>query len=170
MTATGRELKDIGMRLALPALIAITILAGPALGQTRTVTLTYRGNPVNAYPGGNSDFPREFVGAPLCEGGVAGSDARHGCVQLNADGTGTWENDVGPGQRLPPARISWFVVADQTGTVTRATTAERDTYFVILRFEEQYYGRSQGDLVAYPANSIRTGERRVVIDSKWRGL
>lgn len=158
------------IRFAFPAFVAAAIWAGPALAQTQPVTLTYRGNPVSAYPGGTTGFPSEFVGAPLCEGGVASSDARHGCIQLNADGTGTWENDVGPGQRLPAAPIRWFVVADQAGTMTRASTEERDTYFVILRFEQQYYGRAPGDLIAFPANVIKTGERRVVIDSKWRRL
>ncbi|HYD13817.1 MAG TPA: hypothetical protein VEC11_13290 [Allosphingosinicella sp.] len=61
-------------------------------------------------------------------------------------------------------------MADQAGTVTRTSTAERDTYFIILRFEQQYYGRAPGDLIAFPANLMKTGARRVVIDSKWRSL
>ena len=150
---------------------AILTLAGtPALAADKPTALTFRDKPVNGYLGGHADFPAAFVGAPLCEGGKAASDARSGCIQLNANGTGTWENDVGPGNRLPPAPIKWYVIADQAGTVTRVSDADSDTFFVILEFTAPYYSRAAGDMIAFPARHIKTGSARVVIDSKYRNL
>lgn len=144
--------------------------AAPSPAAPSTVTLDYKGKPVNAYRGYHPDFPAAFVGAPLCENGQAMSDARSSCIQLNRDGTGTWENDRGPGRVEPAAPIEWFIVADQKGTVTKVGTAERDSYFVILRFTQSYYSAPAGTMRAFPANIVRGAPTRAVIDSKYRNL
>jgi len=149
---------------------AIVLAAAPAIAAEKPTALTFRDKPVNGYLGGHSSFPAAFVGAPLCEGGKAASDATSGCVSLNSDGTGTWENDVGPGARQPPAPIKWYVVADQAGTVTRVSDADADTFFVILEFTAPYYSRAVGDMIAFPARHIKSAPARVVIDSKYRNL
>ena len=152
------------------AVLAAAALAGTAVAQSTTTTpLTYQDRPVNGYLGGNADFPAEFLGT-LCEGGRAAPGPNASCVVLNRDGTGIWENDVGIGQRRPPVPIKWYVVADQQGTVTRASTEERDTYFVILEFTQPYYSFAAGHMLAFPANRLKGSPGRVVIGSKYRDL
>jgi len=158
-------------RFLAAAIGAIALgVGGGAAAQEGPVTLTYNGSPVNAYLGGGGHFPAEFVGRPLCESGRSAPDANTSCLQLNTDGTGTWENDAGPGRRQPPTPIRWYIVADQQGTVTRVSDAESDTYFIIFQFTQPYYARNRGDLMAFPARLIRSSPRRVVIDSKYRSL
>ncbi|WP_428630583.1 hypothetical protein [Sphingopyxis sp.] len=149
---------------------ALALTAAPVGAAEKPTALIYRDKPVNGYLGGSSAFPAAFVGAPLCEGGKSASDASSGCVSLNNDGTGTWENDVGPGARQPPAPIKWYVIADQGGTVTRVSDADADTYFVIFEFTAPYYSRAVGDMIAFPARHIKSAPARVVIDSKYRNL
>lgn len=156
--------------MRLLTIVTIGLFAAtPLAAQDKTPTkLTYREKEVNGYLGGNADFPAAFVGQPLCEGGRPTSDAKTSCIQLNADGTGTWENDRGPGRVEPAAKINWYVVADQQGTVTKVGTPERDTYFLILDFTTEYYGAPVGTKRSYPANVIKETPGRVVIDSKYR--
>lgn len=150
--------------------IAVAFSASATLAADTPTALIYRDKPVNGYLGGHADFPKEFVGQYLCENGSPAPDARSSCIKLDADGNGTWENDVAPGARKPAARIKWYVVADQQGTVTKVSSAEADTYFVILEFAEQYYASAPGDKIAFPARIIRGAPSRVVIDSKYRNL
>lgn len=150
--------------------LALGAMAGAAMAQSSTTTpLTYQGKPVNGYLGGNADFPAEFLGT-LCEGGRSAPGPSASCVVLNRDGTGTWENDVGIGQRRPPTPIKWYVVADQQGTVTRASDEERDTYFLIFEYTASYYSRNPGDLMAMPAVRVKGSPGRVVIGGKYRDL
>ncbi len=150
--------------------VALALAAVPAGAAEKPTALTFRDKPVNGYLGGNSEFPAVFLGAPLCENGKSASDATSGCITLKSDGSGTWENDVGPGVRQPPAPIKWYVVADQAGTVTRVSDADADTYFVILEFTGPYYSKAAGDMIAFPARHIKSAPARVVIDSKYRNL
>jgi len=141
-----------------------------AFAQTTTTTsLIYNGSPVNGYLGGNASFPSEFIGT-LCEGGRSAPDSNNSCVTLNRGGTGTWENDAGPGRRLPPTPIKWYVVADQQGTVTRESSAERDTYYIIFEFAQPYYSFGPGDLYATSASLLKGSTRRVIVHSKYRDL
>ncbi|MCF8505119.1 MAG: hypothetical protein K9G59_09415 [Caulobacter sp.] len=156
--------------IGLTACASLLMTASAVWAATTPTALTYQGNPVNGYLGGNADFPSQFVGAPLCEGGKSGPDQSSGCVVLRADGTGTWENDVAFGRRLPPAPIKWYVVADKAGTVTRVSADGRDTYFVIFEFTQAYYSMAPGDMIAFPANLIKGSPGRVVIDSKYRNV
>lgn len=149
---------------------SLMIGTGSAAAADTPTALIYKDKPVNGYLGGNADFPSAFVGAPLCESGKSGPDASSGCIILQANGEGSWENDVGPGQRQPPAPIKWYVVADQAGTVTRVSDDNADTYFVILEFTQPYYSRAAGDKIAFPARYIKAAPARVVIDSKYRHL
>jgi hypothetical protein len=150
---------------------AVLALSGTSAATAGELTaLTYRDKPVNGYLGGHADFPAAFVDAHLCESGKSAPDSRSGCVMLRADGSGTWENDVGPGVRQPAAPIKWYLVADQQGTVTRVSDADSDTFFVILEFTAPYYSRAAGDMLSFPARYIKTGQARVVIDSKYRNL
>ena len=159
-------------RLMTAAIVgAVAIATTSASAQTPPlIALEYNGKPVNGYRGHHSDFPAAFVGTPLCENGRSASDAKSSCILLNPDGTGTWENDRGPGRIEPAAPIEWYVVADQKGTVTKVGTTDRDTYFVILKFTQSYYGAPAGTLRAFPANIVRGTSPRAVIDSKYRNF
>lgn len=160
---------SLALAFATMLILASETSAQPALTvQPAPTALTYNGKPIMAYLGGAPAFPAAFVGMPLCEGGRSGPDARTSCVLLNADGTGTWENDAGPGQRLPPTPIRWYVLASSDGVVTRSSTDERDTFYVIFEFTQPYYNRKPGDLMAFPANLVKGGPGRVVIDNKFR--
>ncbi|KPF62456.1 hypothetical protein [Porphyrobacter sp. AAP60] len=145
--------------LALVA-IAAAMVAAPTLAGPLT-PLTYRDKPVNGYLGGHEDFPAVFVGQNLCENGSPAPDARSGCVKLEADGSGTWENDVAPGRRPAPENITWYVIADQQGTVTKVSSSDADTYFVLFEF-------AGGEKRAFPARIVKDTPARAVIDSKYR--
>jgi len=141
--------------------IAAAMAAAPAMAGDPLTPLTHRGKPVNGYYGGHEDFPAVFVGQYLCENGSPGPDARSGCLKLEANGTGTWENDVAPGPRPRPESIEWYVIADQQGTVTKVSSADADTYFVLFKF-------ASGEQLAFPARIVKDTPARAVIDSKYR--
>lgn len=146
---------------------AVLMTASGATAAQEMTSLMYRGSAVNGYLGGGGHFPAAFTGRPLCEGGRSAPDANTSCLQLNPNGTGTWENDAGPGRREPATPIRWYIVADQQGTVTRVSEEGVDTYFIIFEFTRPYYSQNAGDLMAFPARLFTDGSR-VVIDSKYR--
>jgi len=147
----------------LPVLLSLAL----AVASSQLSDLIYQGKPVQGYLGGTADFPREFTEAPACEGGVSQPDDRNGCVWLKPDGTGTWENDVGLGVRQSATPIQWYLIADKAGTVTKAVGDGVETYFVLIKFTQPYYGQNPGDTYAFPVRKF-VDERRIVIDSKWR--
>jgi hypothetical protein len=166
-----RVMRGKSVRLSfLPILVVAMVSSSPASAADSPTALQFRGKPVSGYLGGHKDFPSAFVGKHLCEQGATGPSSRNSCVLINADGTGEWENDRGPGVAKPAVPIKWYVIADQAGTLTRVTDANSDTWFVILEFTEPYYSFPAGHMLAFPARHIKTSARRVVIDSKYRNL
>lgn len=131
--------------------------------------VSHKEQKAQGYRGQTAEFPEGFLGL-LCEGGKTADDARTGCVQLNADGTGTWENDYGPGRQEPAAKITWWVLADQKGTVTRVDSdGGRQTWVLIVRYDTKYYSNEIGStMVLRPSRFPVNGGTRYIIDSKYR--
>ena len=154
----------------IAAVIAPALLASAAAAQPALEQLEYRGAPVMAHKGPTPDFPAEFMDKLLCEGGRLDRDPRTGCLQLNRDGSGVWDNDAGPGARMPPAPVSWFIVTDKSGTPLKNDGAERKTWQIIFRFEVGDRYNPKGDLYAVPATFILSPQRRVMVHSKYRDL
>lgn len=150
------------------ALIVLSITQPVAASQLET--MEYRGAAVTAHKGPTADFPAEFMDKLLCEGGQSGPSKNAGCVQLNSDGSGTWENDAGPGQRMPPAPVSWFIVTNSEGVPLKNDGAERKTWQVIFRFEQGDRYNPQGSLYAVAATLVLSPQKRVIVHSKYRDL
>lgn len=151
------------MKLLVLASLAI---AAPAAAQLKD--LTYRGAAVKGHLGATPDFPAELTDKPLCERGATAPASNIGCVQINRDGTGTWENDAGPGRRLPATPIRWYLVTDAKGTPLKNDGPERKTWQIIFEFTQDYYAERPGSLMARPASLIMGPPRRAIIDSKYR--
>jgi len=148
------------------AVASLSFFASPVSAAGEFQDLVHRDKPVKGHVGAPEGWPSAFTSGPLCEGGS--TSANKSCVVLNADGTGMWENDVAPGRRQAPARVTWWLVADQQGTITRVDGENRQTWFILFRLEEQHYYDAPGAMFSFPANLITDGTSRVVVDSKYR--
>ncbi|MCT8125090.1 hypothetical protein H1D31_03410 [Alishewanella sp. BS5-314] len=157
------------LNLFTSLIFAFSFMAHP-VAASQLETMEYRGAAVTAHKGPTADFPAEFMDKLLCEGGQSGPSKNAGCVQLNSDGSGTWENDAGPGQRMPPAPVSWFIVTNSEGVPLKNDGAERKTWQVIFRFEQGDRYNPQGSLYAVAATLVLSPQKRVIVHSKYRDL
>lgn len=155
------------MRTAFVVFALFAAACGSAMAEPIYKDLDYRGAIVKGHLGATEDFPSEFTDKFICEGGVMGPSASNSCLQINRDGSGTWENDAWGGKRQPPAEILWYLVTDQEGTPLRSSPEDRDIWQIIFEFQGDYYSETQGSLYAAPASYIHSA-RRVVIHSKYR--
>jgi len=163
--------RPIRIGAALAASFVISFSAVPVAGaQPVLESLEYRGATVMVHKGPTSDFPAEFMDKLLCEGGQTGPSPTAGCLQLNRDGSGTWENDAGPGPRMSPASVSWFIVTDKNGTPLKNDGEERKTWQIIFRFEVGDRYNPKDSLYAVPATIILSPQKRVIVHSKYRDL
>jgi hypothetical protein len=153
------------MRLLITSL---WLVAAPLAAQPALTDLTYRGAPVKAHKGATADFPAEFTDKLICEGGVSAPTKSAGCIQMNRDGSGTWENDAGPGTRMPPAPVSWFIVTNAAGQPLKNDGADRKTWQIIFRFEVGDRFNPKDSLYAVPASLITGPPKRAVVHSKYR--
>jgi hypothetical protein len=157
--------------VAITTICALFALnGGDAFSQSRLEPINYNGQQVQGYRGAPEGFPDGFLGL-LCEAGAATRDDRNGCIQLNRDGTGQWEHDRSPGHRAPPpAPVTWWVLADQEGTVTRIDQeGGRRTWILIFRFEGQYYSQRPGDMMRHPASEFPVRNMtRYIVHTKFR--
>ncbi|MEX1250178.1 MAG: hypothetical protein WEA77_03175 [Hyphomonas sp.] len=155
------------MRNVFVAFSMFASFCGSAMAEPIYKDLDYRGAVVKGHLGATEDFPSEFTDKLICEGGVSERSSKNSCLQINRDGSGTWENDAWGGSRQPPARIMWYLVTDQEGTPLRSSPEDRDIWQIIFEFQENYYSDTPGSLYAVPASYISSA-RRVVIHSKYR--
>lgn len=153
--------------LTLASTLALAA-ASTAHAQAKLEPVTHNGMTAQGYHGATPQFPEGFLGL-LCEGGKTADDAKTGCVELNPDGSGTWENDYGPGRQEPKATIEWRVLADKEGTVTRVDQGERQTFTLIVTFKTKYYSQQIGSTMLLRASRFPiNGMTRYLIDSKYR--
>ncbi len=158
-------------RAALAALaVMLLAAASPQQPDPERKTVTIGNQQVNIVKGNARDLPAAFLDKNLCEGGVQARDARNACLRLNSDGSGEWENDAGPGQKRPPARVTWWLLADSAWTITRIESAERESYIVIFEFIDGHWSYQPGDFIRERATLIKGARPRVVVHSKYRDL
>lgn len=154
------------------AALMLTLLGAASAQQPdrERKVVTIRDQQLHVVRGNAQDLPAGFLDKLLCEGGAQARDPRTACLRLNADGTGEWEHDAAPGRRPAPARVTWWLVTDAEGTVTRVGNAERDTYYLVFEFLDEYWSYKPGDLMRETATLLRGTRTRVLVHSKYRDL